>query len=162
MIIFINGSINSGKTTVSKLLADRLSKVALVEFDDIRNMFSWMPLEEAIPITLDIGINLIKDLVKNNMSVIVSYPLSKKDYDLINERLSDINQKIYFFTLSPKLEEILKDKGSRKLTKWEIERIKYHYSTGIHNPSFGITIDNTHKTPEETVEEILKNYEKNK
>jgi adenylate kinase family enzyme len=159
MIIFINGSINSGKTTVSKLLASRLSNIALVELDDIRNMFSWMPLEEAIPITLDIGINLIKDLVKNNMSVIVSYPLSQKNYDLIIKKLSGIKQKIYFFTLAPKLEKVIKNRGSRKLTKSEKGRIKYHYDIGIHNPSFGITIDNTNQTPEETVEEILKNLD---
>ncbi|KKQ18786.1 MAG: hypothetical protein US33_C0045G0005 [Parcubacteria group bacterium GW2011_GWC1_36_9] len=157
VIIFINGSINSGKTTVSKLLTGHLPKTAFIELDDIRNMFNWMPLEEAIPITIDLGVNLIKDFVKKDMSVIVSYPLSQKNYNSITEKLSDINQRKYFFTLSPKLEKILENRGPRRLTKWEKERIKHHYDIGIHNPLFGIIIDNTNQTPDETVKEILKN-----
>ncbi|MFA6076952.1 MAG: hypothetical protein WC735_02650 [Candidatus Paceibacterota bacterium] len=157
MIIFINGSINSGKTTVSKLLVSHFPKTALIELDDIRDMFSWMPLEEAIPITINLGINLIKDFVKKNMSVIVSYPLSQKNYDYITNKLKDTEVKKYFFTLAPKLEKILTNRGTRKLTKWEEERIKHHYDIGIHNPSFGIVIDNTDQTPEETTKEILGN-----
>jgi len=155
MIIFINGSINSGKSTIGKLLIKSLPNTALVEFDSIRAMFEWMPLEKAISITIDLGINLIKDFVKHNMSVVVPYPTSEQGYKLITERLSDLNQKIYFFTLAPKLEEILKDRGTRKLNEWEEGRIKHHYNIGIHNPSFGIIVDNTKQTPEETVKEIL-------
>ena len=33
MIIFINGSINAGKTTVAKILATKLSNSALLEID---------------------------------------------------------------------------------------------------------------------------------
>lgn len=157
MLIFINGSINSGKTTVGKLLASHLLKTSLVELDDIRNMFSWVPLEEAIPITIDLGINLIKNFVKKDMSVIVSYPLSQKNYDHIVNELKDVEVKKYFFTLAPKLEKVLTNRGKRKLTKPEQERIKHHYDIGIHNPSFGIIIDNTNQKPEETVEKILEN-----
>ena len=156
MIIFINGSINSGKTTVSKLLASHLPKTALVELDDIRNMFNWMPLEQAMPIIIDLGINLIKDFVKKEMSVIVPYPLSQKNYDYITNKLKDVEVKKYFFTLAPKLEKVLKNRGKRELTKSEQKRIKYHYEIDIHNPSFGIIIDNTDQTSEETVEEMLK------
>jgi hypothetical protein len=155
MIIFINGSINSGKTTVGKLLADHLSNTALLEFDDIRNMFHWMPLDEAIPLTIDLGLNLVRDFVNHNMSVIVPYPLSLRTHDLILERLKDLDQEIYFFTLSPTQDEALKNRGTRELTDWENERIIYHYNTGINNPSFGTIIDNTNQTPEETVKEIL-------
>lgn len=38
MIIFINGSINSGKTTVAKILAREFSNIALVEIDSLREM----------------------------------------------------------------------------------------------------------------------------
>src|SRR3989344_8135834 len=106
VIIFINGSINSGKTTVSKLLTGHLPKTAFIELDDIRNMFIWMPLEEAIPIAIDLGINLIKDFVKKDMSVVVPYPLSQKNHDYIMNELKDTDAKIYFFTLSPTLEKI--------------------------------------------------------
>ena len=62
---------------------------------------------------------------------------------------------MYFFTLAPKLETILTNRGSRELNDLERERIKHHYDIGIHNPSFGIIIDNTNQTPEETTKDIL-------
>ena len=45
MIIFINGSINSGKSTVGRLLAEEL-EYEFVEFDDIRNTISEPDIEE--------------------------------------------------------------------------------------------------------------------
>lgn len=44
MIIFLNGSINSGKSTVAKILANNISDVALVEIDALRFMIDWMPI----------------------------------------------------------------------------------------------------------------------
>ena len=58
--------------------------------------------------------------------------------------------------MNPKLEVSLKDRGDRKLDDWERERIKYHYKVGINNPSFGIIIETSEQTPQQTAEEILK------
>lgn len=156
MIIFLNGSINSGKTTVAKLLAQKFLNTALVEVDSLREMIEWMPIDEAVPINLENVISVIKNFSKRNLNVIVSYPLSQNNYDYVINELKDTNTKIYFFTLAPKLEKILTNRGDRELNDSEKERIKHHYDIGINTPSFGIVIDNTDQTPEETVEEILK------
>ncbi len=37
MIIFINGSINAGKTTIAKILAEKIPQTANVEIDELRN-----------------------------------------------------------------------------------------------------------------------------
>lgn len=155
MIIFINGSINSGKTTVSKILADKLSNVALIEIDSLREMIDWMPLDKAIPINLENTISLIKNFSNKNLNTIIPYPLSQKNYDYILNELKDINTKIYTFTLAPKLETALINRGTRELDDSERKRIKYHYDIGIHNPSFGEIIDNSEQTPEETANLIL-------
>ncbi|MEI7688615.1 MAG: hypothetical protein WCI91_00340 [Candidatus Nomurabacteria bacterium] len=155
MIIFINGSINSGKTTVSKILAYKLSNVALIEIDSLREMIDWMPLNEAIPINLENTISLIKNFSNKNLNTIIPYPLSKKNYDFILNELKDINTKIYTFTLAPKLETVLINRGTRELDDSERERIKYHYNIGIHKPIFGEIIDNSNQTPEETANFIL-------
>lgn len=42
MIIFINGSINAGKSTVAEKLAKKFDKPALVEIDNIGAFFEWM------------------------------------------------------------------------------------------------------------------------
>lgn len=156
MIIFLNGSVNAGKSTVAKILAKKLSNVALVEIDSLREMIEWMPIDEAVPINLENAILVIRNFVKRNLNVIVPYPLSQNNYNYVVNELKDIDTKIYFFTLAPKLEKILTNRGERELNDWERERIKYHYNIGINNPPFGIIIDNTDQKSEETAEEILK------
>ncbi len=155
MIIFLNGSINSGKSTVANILANSIPNVALVEIDVLRSMIDWMPIDRAIPINLQNTVSLIKNYHGNNLNIIIPYPLSKNNYDYMIDELKDINTKIYTFTLSPKLEKVIINRGNRELSNGEIERIKYHYDIGIHNPSFGEIIDNTEQTPEETSKIIL-------
>ena len=58
-------------------------------------------------------------------------------------------------TLNPDLAAALTNRGTRELTGWELKRIPYHYERGINSPPFGIVIDNTRQTPEETVRQIL-------
>lgn len=160
MIIFINGSINSGKSTVSKILADKLGNTAVLEIDDLRNFIEWMPLEMAIPINLENALALIRVFVNKGLNIIIPYPLSKNNYDYFLKNLNDINE-IKVFTLSPKLEIALTNRGSRELDDWEINRIKYHYEIGIHQPDFGVIIDNSNDTPEQTVDQILKKLQSN-
>lgn len=147
MIIFINGSINSGKSTVGRLLAKELG-YAFVEFDDIRNTIPEPDIDKALPLVFEKGIKLLNELHRSNKSVIVAYPLSLKNYNQLKSKLL-ITPKV--ITLSPRLEIALKDRGERKLEESERERIKYHYKIGINNPSFGDIIDNSDISIEETV-----------
>lgn len=155
MVIFISGSINSGKSTVSKLLSEKIGNSAILEIDELRNFIEWMPLEDASPINWENAVALIKNFVGHSLNVIVPYPISQKNYDKIIEKLKDLDTKTYFFTLNPSLESILKNRGNRELNEWEVSRIKYHYKIGINNPSFGDIIDNTNEHPLETVDKIL-------
>jgi uridine kinase len=154
LIIFISGSINSGKTTVSKLLAAKIPNTAHIEVDDLRAMINWMPLEESIPLNLKNALSLTLNFIERNINVIISYPLSKMEYEFFNKSLP-LEVERFYFTLSPRIDYVLKNRGTRELTEWEIERIKYHYKTDVNNPGAGIVIDNTLHTPEETVNEML-------
>lgn len=156
MIIFLNGSINSGKSTVAKLLAEKISNSALVEIDALRDMIAWMPIDQAVPINLENAVAIIRNLTKRGISCIVPYPLSEKNYAYMTRELADIGTPIHYFTLAPSLETALSDRGSRKLDDAERERIKHHYAIGIHAPSFGTIIDNSRQTPEETAQDILR------
>jgi len=155
MIIFINGSINAGKSTVAKILANKLTNVALIEIDALREMIEWMPIDKAVPINLENAVSVIKNFVHSGIDVIVPYPLSQKNHEYMVENLKDLKIKIYLFTLAPKIEKTLTNRGTRELNDWERERIKHHYNIGIHNPNFGEIIDNSTQTPEETAEIIL-------
>lgn len=155
MIIFLNGSVNAGKSTVAKVLSQKVPNMAVVEVDALREMIEWMPLKESIPLNLENAVSVIRNFSKNNINVVVPYPLSQENYDYMINNLKDLNSEIYVFTLKPTLEKSLTNRGSRELTEWEKERIKYHYDSGLLDPSFGEIIDNSDLTPEQTAEIIL-------
>lgn len=156
MTLFINGSINSGKTTIAKLLAKKLGKVALLEIDKLHEFIEWMEIDKAVPINLKNAVDIIKNFVKEGLDVIVPYPLSQKNYDFLINELSDLNTRKLFITLSPSLDAVLQNRGKRELSTWEKERIKHHYSIDIPNPSFGKMIDTSNISPEETLDQIFK------
>jgi hypothetical protein len=154
-IIFLNGSINAGKSTVAKILAQKLSRVAIVEIDLLHEMIKWMPIDKAVPINLENAVSIIRNFVGKGMDVVVPYPLSDRNYAYMVEALKDIDAEIHVFTLAPSLEKALSNRGDRKLDDAERNRIKYHYDVGINNPSFGEIIDNSELSPEETAQLIL-------
>ena len=155
MIIFLNGSINAGKSTVAKLLVKELPNTALLEIDSLREMIDWMPLHDSIALNLENAVSVIRNFVARNLSVIVPYPLSQKNHDYVMGKLKDLDTDIYVFTLAPKLEKTLTNRGTREISDQEKDRIKHHYNIGIHNPTFGEVIDNSDLTPEQTTKIIL-------
>jgi adenylate kinase family enzyme len=155
MIIFINGSINAGKTTVAKILAQKIPNTALLEIDAFHAMIEWMPIDKAVPINLENAISVIRNFSKRGLDIIVPYPLSQNNHDFILAGLKDLDAEIHVFTLTPKLEKAITNRGNRELNDWERDRIKHHYNIGVHNPSFGEIIDNSEQTPEETANFIL-------
>jgi hypothetical protein len=155
VIIFLNGSINAGKTTVAKILAKELPNVALVEIDALHQMIDWMPIDQAVPINLENAVSVIKCFSKRGLGAIVPYPLSEDDYSYLMNELKDIDTSIHVFTLAPKLEFALTNRGTRELEDRERDRIRHHYRIAIHAPSFGEVIDNSEQTPEDTANYIL-------
>ena len=155
MIIFLSGSINSGKSTIAKRLAAKFEKPAVVEGDSLRAFINSTPLEEAIPITLENIVAVVRNLEKHGFTCIVPYPLSSSNYLYITDGLRNSGN-IYVFTLSPKMEKVLRDNPDRKITGWEKNRIRHHYTVGIATPAFGFVIDNTNESPDETTERIFK------
>lgn len=155
MILLLNGSINAGKSTVSKRLCELLPRTAHVEVDSLRDFIGWMPLEESIPINIETAIAVTKVFVRRGLHVIFSYPLRSEDYELILRELAELGVPIYGVTLRPRLEVSLTNRGTRQLTDWERSRIPFHYETRLNEPTFGIVIDNSEQTPDETAREIL-------
>lgn len=154
-IVLISGSINSGKSTVAKLLAQKLGNTAVVEVDALRDFIAWMPLQEAVPLNLKNAASVTRNFVQEGMNVVIPYPLSKANYDHLVADISTLNVPIHAFTLAPTLEVALQNRGDRELTEWEIERIKHHYDIGINSPEFGIVLDNGQQTAADTVSEMM-------
>lgn len=149
MIILINGTLNTGKSTLAKALASKLPRLAYIELDTWREFVTDVPLDEAIVINLE---NLVLDannFTKHKIDSVVPYPLSKKNLEIIKNGLIDKDLRI--FTLDPGEQCTLSTRGERQLDDWERERIKHHYKTGELMLDEGITIDNSEITVDETV-----------
>jgi deoxyadenosine/deoxycytidine kinase len=52
MIIWINGPINSGKSTIAERLAKKTDSTAVIEPDKFYEFIPWMDISEAVPIIL--------------------------------------------------------------------------------------------------------------
>jgi adenylylsulfate kinase-like enzyme len=152
--IFVSGPINAGKTTVSRLLARRLPGTAHVEGDALRHFVSWMPLEEAVPITLANLAAVSRNFLRAGRHVIVDYLLSAEQHAELVAALEPESTSVHSFVLAPPLHVALRERG-RRLNDWERARICELYDQRIHEPGFGIQLDTGELTAEQTVEEIL-------
>ena len=155
MVILINGSINAGKSTVGKLIADALPQTALLEIDVLRDMVAWMPLETSIPLNLSNAVSIIKNFAAAGLNVVVPYPLSEANYAYLVASLGPEKIEVRAFSLAPRLDVALTNRGTRVLTDAERERVHYHYNKGIPTPTFGTIIDNSEQSPEETSRIIM-------
>jgi hypothetical protein len=154
-LIFVSGPINSGKTTVSRLLVRNIQNSAHVHGDSLRHFVTWMPLNAAVPLTIANIIAVSETFLKAGLSVIIDYPLDKPEYEEIGGALERHATSIHAFILSPSLEVARRARGDRSLSEWEVSRIEQHYGSGLNNPGYGEAIDNSDQTPEETVDYIL-------
>ena len=161
MSIFISGPINSGKTTVAKILAKKIPNTANVEIDSLRDFIDWLEIDQAVPLNLENAVLIINNFSQHGYNVVVPYPLSQKNYEYLKTRLGVKPDDLYFFTLAPDIKKAQASTEERKITKREHERIQHHYDIGIHKPSFGKIIDNTAQAPEETADAIIKCLPKN-
>jgi len=153
-VILVSGSVNAGKTTVSRLLARRIPRAAHVEVDALRAFVPWMPLEESIPLNLRNATAVARHCLEASLHVVIDYPLGAEHHARLTRDLGDLADAVHGFVLSPPLAVALRDRG-RRLDDGERERIRVLYRQGFHDPGFGIAIDNGAQTPEETVAEIL-------
>lgn len=152
MLIFISGSINSGKTTTAYALADRIGAVS-INVDDLNDSIPDFNLATDLDKSMDYAIEAINKSLAQGRDVVANYVVRQKDFDRFKNEINTKEQ--YVVTLSPRLEIAQSKRGDRELSEWEVSRIKHHYDRGIASPKFGHIIDNSELTVDETVNSIL-------
>ncbi len=152
MLIFLSGSINSGKTTTSKALANRLG-AAFVNVDDLNDTIPDFNLATDLDKSMDLAIQTINSYIAAGKDVVANYVVREKDWNRFAAEIATPDQ--YIITLAPRLEVAQSQRGERVLSEWEKSRIQYHYDTGIASPSFGHIIDNSDLSVDQTVDAIL-------
>lgn len=155
MILILNGPINSGKTTIAKILSKKIPNTAHIEVDDIREFIEWMENKDAWRISFDAALSVAKEFIKNNLNVIITYHISDKGFETIKDNLESLNKDIFAFTLLPKIDNLLINRGNRELNDWEKQRIQETHQLKKHVVHYGETIDNSNQTQEQTAEYIL-------
>ena len=161
LILNINGPINAGKTTVSKLLAQMLPEALFVEVDDLLSDEE----EDRLGLSMEDGwkervdrlekIILQKKADKACRVLIFAYPIVRKNYDRWKS-YEDGQTRFFNITLSPSLEKCLTNRGTRELTEWELSRIRQMYEEHYHDPDFSdLIINNGNQTPWQTAQVIL-------
>ena len=153
MLVFISGSINSGKTTTSKLLAEELG-AALINVDDLNDTIPNFNLATDLDKSMDLAIAKINEYLAEGKDVVANYVVRQRDFDRFAKEINTKEQ--YVITLAPRLEVAQGKRGDRQLSDWEVARVKYHYDTGVASPAFGHIIDNSDISLEETAERIRK------
>ena len=161
LILNINGPINSGKTTVSKILVKRLPNATFIEVDELLS-----DQEEAqLGLSIEEGWKerqkrLDEKLLKLKNSheyetIVFAYPISETSYKRWAS-MADQTTRFLNITLAPSLSECLKNRGTRELDDWERNRIKEMYEEGYQNrPYSDFIINNDNQTPEETTDIII-------
>ena len=163
LILNINGPMNSGKTTVSKILINLLPNATFIEVDELMSDEE----QEKLGLTLQQGwrerhkrLNAkLQELKKSREfeTVIFAYPIADNTYQDW-KALEDEQTHFLNITLAPSLEECSKNRGTRELDDWERNRIKEMYEEGYQNrPYSDFIINNDNQTPEETAE-IIKGF----
>lgn len=156
MIILLNGCINAGKTTVAQAIIARSIGFAHIEVDVLRHFISWMPLENTVELNLKNAVAVAKNFHEQNISSIISYPLNKGDLNFVKNLLSDSFIDLHVITLYPGLDKLKTNRGNRELSQSELRRIDALHQMGVANPSFGVVIDNSAQTVEQTADDVLK------
>ena len=152
MLIFISGSINSGKTTTSKALAKKI-KAILVNVDDLNDTIPNFNLATDLDKSMDLAIKTINRYLAEGKDVVANYVVRQKDFERFAKEINTNKQLIV--TLAPSIDVAQSNRGRRKLTKWEVQKIEHHYDTRIAAPKFGYIIDNSKLSINETVARII-------
>ena len=160
-IININGPINSGKTTVSKLLVNSLPQALFIEVDELLSDEEQAKLGLSMEEGWAERTNRLAKIIKQEKAkaayrnIVFAYPISPNLYQEWKS-LEDKNTSFVNITLAPKLEVCLQNRGTRELDDWEIKRIKQMYQEGYQNPPCAdLIIDNSNQSPQETTKEII-------
>ena len=136
-----------------------MSRTAHIEVDDLHEFIDWMELKESIPLNLANTLAVGKVFLENNLDIIVSYPLGSGDYEFLIDGFG--KYAIFCFTLCPRLEIALSNRGDRDLTEQEMKRISYHYESGIAYPQYPtILIDNSDEQPDLTASRIIEHLKR--
>ena len=159
-LIILNGVPNAGKSSVAQVLQREIPNTVHLEVDALRNMFKWIPIDEAFPIALENALAIMPNFFARGLNVVLDYPLYLDWYNRIVREAESHNVTIHTYTLRPALNVVSQQRGAREISPEMSDRIKKLYLTDMHDLSIGKHIDNSNLTAEQTAAIILSDLKK--
>jgi len=159
-VINIGGAINAGKSTVSKILAEKLNNAVFIEVDELlpdEEEYLFPDFSARINERLRrLYAELDRYLCEQRFDYIIfAYPMTEKTFNAICTLIKD-KAAFVVITLNPPLEKCLLNRGTRELTEWETKRIGEMYAKGFNCfARSDLIIDNDGQTPEQTAGTIV-------
>jgi hypothetical protein len=150
MVICINGSINSGKSTIARLLAEHLRDARFVEGDDHDG--HELPFEQMIARAVQ---RLAAIITEAQETLVIAYPLRETDFAILRQAAAASRRPLLVVTLAPPLEVVLAPRGARRLDDGERARIREMYAEGYHARPFSDLVIGGEPTPDAVVAAIL-------
>lgn len=161
LLVNINGPINSGKTTVCKILEKKLENCLFIEVDNLLSDDEQKTLCYDFYQGISERLSRLDHKIKENIEqqkikvLLFAYPLSDKNY-LGWKAFENEETKLICITLSPPLEVCLKNRGERTLEEREILRIKEMHTKNYNVPKgSNLIINNAEQTPQKTAQIIM-------
>lgn len=150
-IICINGPINSGKSTVGRRLAVLLPGAVFVEGDD-----HGAPDEADLDAVIAIALARIEVLIAAATGdLVIAYPLRPEDHARLAAAAGRRGARLFTATLAPPMAVALADRGGRRLSAEERDRIVEMYAEGYAGPAFSdLVLDNSGRIPDQAAAAI--------
>ncbi len=155
VVVCINGSINSGKSTIARLLADRLPGARFVEGDDHDG--HDLPFEEMIAHAVQ---RLATIVAEGRETLVIAYPLRETEFAILRDAAASRDLQLVVVTLAPPLEVVLVQRGARLLDDGERARIREMYGEGYHQRPFSDLIIGGTPDPNSIVAAIIERVER--
>lgn len=161
--IIIRGPAGVGKSTISKLLVDKIN-AEVIHFDKVMKELGmdyvsgekWIPLNKFLKAN-KIKIPHIKKRLKHGINIIIDGNFYHEEQ--IEDLITKLDFQNYVFTLKASLDECIKRDKSRADTLGEQATTDVFKLVSAFD--YGITLDTSGKIPTEIVDEIMSYFKNN-
>ncbi|MET3900553.1 hypothetical protein ABIB57_004519 [Devosia sp. UYZn731] len=147
IVIVLNGSINSGKTTTGRALAAILPGARFIDGDD-HGIPKSVPFQQMI----DRAVLWVAGQITaaTEPFLVIAYPMRDSDFAMLQAACAARHARLFVATLAPPLAVALTNRGTRELDDGERARIHEMYVEGYPARAFSDIIVTNPATPQQT------------
>lgn len=158
--VIITGPIGVGKTTVGKILCDKLSRTAFIDGDWCLDIHPFIGNRETKDMAIDNIVHMAKNYFKCNEcdNIVLSWVMSQSTIDRIILLLSELNLRIYNITLICDKEALVSRWHNDLTTEWRIDewlQVSINSLDDYNSRTDTIKIDTSKINADNVVNEIL-------